>query len=141
MWNCFGKKSSKNEKKDLLKPDIVALIPTFGDRTGGYLWVWGQPVRHSETLSWKSIYMYEHTVSSSVFLSFIYSFMDFIQVEYLYLKFLGPKYLRFQIFKNILGIYVCVYIYMGIILRMRFKFNHETCHLKVPYTHQLRICA
>lgn len=32
--------------------------------------------------------------------------MDFIQVEYLYLKFLGPEYVRFQIVKNILGIYI-----------------------------------
>lgn len=137
MWNCFGKrKIVKSEKKKyLLKPDIVALIPTFGGRRGGYLWDWGQPVWHSETLSWKAI--------SSVFLSFIYSFMDFIQVEYLYLKFLGPEYVRFQIFKNISGIYfISPYIYIwGVVLRMRFKLNHETCRLKVPYTHQLRICA
>lgn len=129
------KNSKKWKKKYLLKPDIVALIPTFGGRRGGYLWDWGQPVWHSETLSWKAI--------SSVFLSFIYSFMDFIQVEYLYLKFLGPEYVRFQIFKNISGIYfISPYIYIwGVVLRMRFKLNHETCRLKVPYTHQLRICA
>lgn len=132
------KNSKKWKKKYLLKPDIVALIPTFGGRRGGYLWDWGQPVWHSETLSWKAI--------SSVFLSFIYSFMDFIQVEYLYLKFLGPEYVRFQIFKNISGIYFIspyIYIYGGLFWGwdsswiMRLVVSRCLIHISWGYVHNI----
>lgn len=128
------------KKKDLLKPDIVTLIPTFGGRTGGYLWVWGQPVWHSETLSWKSIYMYEHTVSSSVFFKVLFFYGLYIGWISLS-KILGIRVCEISDFEKYFG---CMCVCMGELfwgwdssLIMRLVISRCLIHISWEYVHNI----